>query len=81
LVRTGEQALKSKQVQKRWWAILLDNIRAALQAEKVEFNFETNPNRIFVYTQDIDKAMGALRHVFGVTSVSPVWTCHSRNSR
>lgn len=77
LVRTGEQALKSEQVQKRWWAILLDNMRAALQAENVEFNFETNPNRIFVYTTEIEKAIEALKHVFGITSVSPVWTCHS----
>jgi len=77
LVRTGEQALKSAQVQKRWWAILLDNIRATLQAEKIEFNFETNPNRIFVYTAEIDKAMEALKRVFGITSISPVWTCHS----
>jgi thiamine biosynthesis protein ThiI len=77
LVRTGEQALKSAQVQKRWWAILLDNIRATLQAENVEFTFETNPNRIFIYTQDIGKATDALKRVFGVTSISPVWTCHS----
>ncbi|MEM5814471.1 MAG: THUMP domain-containing protein [Candidatus Aenigmatarchaeota archaeon] len=77
LVRTGEQALKSKQVQKRWWAIFLNNIRAALQAAGVEFNFETNPSRVFVYTKETDKAIEALRHVFGVTSVSPVWTCHS----
>jgi len=77
LVRTGEQALKSEQVQKRWWAILLDNIRAALQSENVDFMFETNPNRIFVYTKDIGKAAEALKRVFGVTSISPVWTCHS----
>ena len=77
LVRTGEQALKSEQVQKRWWAILLDNIRAALQSENVEFTFETNPNRIFVYTQEIVKAEEALKRVFGITSISPVWTCHS----
>jgi thiamine biosynthesis protein ThiI len=77
LVRTGEQALKSKQVQKRWWAILLDNIRATLQADGIEFKFETNPNRIFVYTTEIEKAEKALGHVFGITSISPVWTCHS----
>jgi thiamine biosynthesis protein ThiI len=76
-VRTGEQALKSEQVQKRWWIILLDNIRATLKAENVEFHFETNPNRIFVYTEEIDKALEALKRVFGVTSISPVWTCHS----
>lgn len=77
LVRTGEQALKSKQVQRKWWRILLNNMRAGLQAEGVKFKFETNPNRIFVYTEDLEKAGGALKRVFGITSFSRAWTCFS----
>jgi len=75
LVRVGEQALKSEQVQRRWQGILLDNIRSSLK--DVVYKIETNPNRIFIYTTELEKATEVLRHIFGVTSVSPVWTCFS----
>lgn len=77
LVRVGEQALKSPQVQRRWWRILLDNMRAGLQAQNIEFRFETVPNRAFIYTKQLEKAGGALRRIFGITSFSPAWTCFS----
>ncbi len=75
LVRLGEIALKSPQVQNRMFAILLHNMRAAL--EGLEYNMETNPNRIFIYTKQIPEAIERARKVFGVTSVSPCWTCFS----
>jgi len=77
LVRVGEQALKSEQVQRRWQGILIDNIKSALKSADIVNNIETNPNRIFIYTQDLEKASEVLKHIFGITSISLVWTCFS----
>ncbi|MFZ3077392.1 MAG: THUMP domain-containing protein [Candidatus Aenigmatarchaeota archaeon] len=75
LVRLGEIALKSPQVQRRMFGMLLDNVKAALDG--IEYKMETNPNRIFIYTKQIDEAMERIKKIFGVTSVSPCWTCFS----
>ena len=77
LVRVGEQALKSEQVQKKWMAILLDNIRTELQMKKIKFSFEVNPNRVFIYSKERGKVKSVLKRVFGVTSYSECWKCHS----
>lgn len=77
LVRLGELALKSDQVQRKWFRILLENIHAGLKQEKIEYRLEVNPNRIFVFTRQIPEAIAVLRKVFGIVSVSPVWQCHS----
>ncbi|HLE07303.1 MAG TPA: THUMP domain-containing protein [archaeon] len=77
LVRMGELALKSDQVQRKWFNILLQNVNAGLKEEGIEYRIEVNPNRIFVFTKDIEKAIAVLRKVFGIVSVSPVWQCHS----
>jgi tRNA uracil 4-sulfurtransferase len=77
LVRVGEQALKSEQVQKKWMGILLDNIRATLQKKKIKFSFGLNPNRIFIYTTERRKVKLVLRKIFGITSFSECWKCHS----
>jgi len=74
-VRLGEIALKSPQVQRRMFGMLLGNMRAAL--EGLEYDMETNPNRIFIYTKRIDEAIERIKKIFGVTSVSPCWTCFS----
>lgn len=74
LVRVGEIALKSPQVQKKMFNILLDNIKSAL---KGKYKIEINPNRIFIYTKQIDKNIDVLKSIFGITSVSPCWTCFS----
>lgn len=75
LVRLGEIALKSPQVQRRMFGMLLDNMNAALDG--MEYSMETNPNRIFIYTKQIGEAIERAKKVFGVTSVSPAWTCFS----
>jgi len=74
LVRVGEIALKSPQVQKKFFKILLENIKATL---KVKHKIETEPNRIFIYAKDIKKAVNSLKRVFGITSLSPVYVCSS----
>lgn len=75
LVRLGEIALKSPQVQRRMFGILLNNMRLVL--EGFEYRMETNPNRIFIYTKQIREAAERLKKIFGVTSLSPAWTCFS----
>ena len=78
LLRMGEQALKSEQVQAKWDRILQENIRAALDAAGVKADLETNPNRVFVYTGQIDEAIKSLQKVFGITSMSPAWVTQSK---
>ena len=73
IVRLGEIALKSEQVREKWMKIQIKNIEAALAG--LQYKIEVNPNRIFIYTPEIKRAMEALRHVFGITSLSPAWTC------
>lgn len=74
LLRVGELALKSEQVQKKWFRILLENVEAGLK--NIEHKTETNPNRVFVYT-DSSKAEQNLKRIFGVVSLSECWVCHS----
>lgn len=78
LVRVGEAALKSEQVQARWFRILQENMKAALQAAGVKAELETNPNRVFVYTSQFAETMAALSMVFGITSMSPAWVTSSK---
>lgn len=74
LVRVGEIALKSPQVQRKFFNILLENIGFALEGKH---KIETERNRIFIYTKQLKRAMDALGKVFGITSVSPVYVCGS----
>jgi len=77
LVRLGELALKSDQVQRKWFRILLENIHTGLKEAGMEYRLEINPNRIFVFTKEIEKAVSVLRKVFGIVSLSVAWQCHS----
>ncbi len=77
LVRTGEIYLKSKQVQRRFVSILLNNIRTGLRDNKIKFRIELIPNRIYIYTKQIKKTIDVLKRIFGIVSISPVWICKS----
>ncbi len=77
LIRVGELALKSDQVQRKWFRILLENIHAGLKQAGIDYRLEVNPNRIFVFSQKIPEAISTLRKIFGIVSLSPVWQCHS----
>lgn len=77
LVRVGELALKSKQVQRKWFRILLENIKTGLKEKKIKFELRTNPNRIFIYTKATGKTQKVLKNIYGITSFSPVWRCYS----
>lgn len=72
LVRYAEMGLKSRQVRERFERMLVDNIMSMFVQEKIEAILEREEGRILVRTDDVDKAVDALRRVFGVASVSPV---------
>jgi thiamine biosynthesis protein ThiI len=70
LIRYGEIGTKSKRTRKRWERILMKNIQNALKSNNIEFSSISNPRgRIVVCTQN-ERALAALRNVFGISSVS-----------
>lgn len=77
LLRVGELALKSPPVQQRMFSVLIANVRTALAKAKIKYRIELGQNRIFVYTDKIEKAAATLQKIFGLTSLSPVWVCYS----
>ena len=72
LVRYAEMGLKSRAVRKRFENILIENMMSALAGESIEGIVSTEQGRVFVQTDQIDRAAKALSRVFGVSSVSPV---------
>lgn len=75
---SGELSLKSEQVRPKFFSILVRNVKKALDRENIKHKIETNPSRIFVYTNEIKKASKALIKVFGISSLSPSWSCVSK---
>ncbi len=74
---SGELSLKSEQVKPRFFSKLVSNVRKALDRKNIKHKIETNPSRIFVYTEDIKNALRSAIKVFGINSISPAWTCFS----
>lgn len=72
LVRYAEVGLKSRQVRDRFERMLVDNIMSMFVQEKIEAILEREGARILIRTDDVERAAGVLRRIFGVASVSPV---------
>ena len=72
LVRYAEMGLKSATVRKRFEKVLVDNIMAALAAERIEGLVESERGRIYVKTDRIEEAIRPVSRVFGVASLSGV---------
>ncbi len=70
LVRYAEMGLKSATVRKRFEKVLVDNIMAALAAERIEGLVESERGRIYVKTDRIEEAIRPVSRVFGVASLS-----------
>ena len=49
-------------------------VREKLEENNIKFNIETNPNRVFVFTEDIEKAILILKETKGIPSLSPAWS-------
>lgn len=77
LVRFGELALKSRYVRRQLRDRLVANIQDLFAAEGVECITEADEARVYVHTNDIDRARGILVRVFGIVSVSPAVEVHA----
>ena len=73
LVRFGEIGIKSKQTRRRMTKMLVEHIRSALDENQVSYSAIRNEySRIFVDTDEAEKAAEIVAKVFGVISTSPV---------
>lgn len=70
IVRYGELSLKSHSVRKRFTDKLIGNIQNALMDMRIEGYIEEERGRIYVFTDEPEKASEVIRNVFGVVSVS-----------
>jgi len=71
LVRYGEIGIKSRQVRLHFERVLVERIEEQLLRRKVESEVKRDWGRIFVRAGDVDAALDALAHTFGVVSASP----------
>ena len=69
IVRYGEIFLKSEPVRKMFEKRLLDDIRHRLKG--TDFRIKRKRHRIYVVTEEPEKAAALLTKVFGIVSVSP----------
>ncbi|MDE2546349.1 MAG: THUMP domain-containing protein, partial [Methanocorpusculum sp.] len=74
MVRIGELWLKSEQVKKQFMASLMHNIRAALDAESIEYKTEEYRGRVLIYG-DAERIASVVSRVFGIVDVSICTTC------
>ncbi|HLC51160.1 MAG TPA: THUMP domain-containing protein [archaeon] len=75
LLRVGEITLRSDWVYRSALDTLRGNLERALQGEKCRIVPEEK--RIFVYSENAQKAMPILKRIFGITSISPALACDS----
>jgi len=79
LVRYGEIAIKSNQTRRRLVNMLVQQIETALNEKDIPFEkIRTEFGRIFIETNEAEKAAEAAAGVFGVVSTSPVVEADSR---
>lgn len=71
LVRYAEVGLKSTGVRRYFEGLLIDNMLTALASHGLEALVTSEQGRIYVTSDQIDKAIPVVRRVFGVASVSP----------
>ncbi len=72
LVRYGELALKSPPVRREFEAMLRRNILDQFVRDGLAGRTRSDHGHLYVEADDADRALGVLRRVFGVTSVSVV---------
>jgi thiamine biosynthesis protein ThiI len=73
LIRFGEIGIKSKQTRRRMTQMLVEQIRSSLDENEISYSAIRNEfSRIFVDTNEAEKAAKTAARVFGVISTSPV---------
>jgi len=71
LVRYGEIGIKSRSVRAHFERKLVERIEEQLLRRKVESQTRKDWGRIFLRASDVEGALDALKHTFGIVSVSP----------
>ncbi|HJK02341.1 MAG TPA: tRNA 4-thiouridine(8) synthase ThiI [Methanocorpusculum sp.] len=74
MVRIGELWLKSEQVKKQFMVSLGYNIRAALNAENIEYKIKGYRDRVLIYGE-VERIATVVARVFGIVDVSICITC------
>jgi thiamine biosynthesis protein ThiI len=77
LVRYGELGLKSPKVKKRFQKRLMKNIEDAFLKRETQCITSMDWGRIYIHTDEDNKAEDILEKIFGVTSFSKVIECSS----
>ena len=75
LVRYGEIGIKSRAVRSQFERKLVERIEEQLVRRGVEAEVKRLQGRVLVRAADVDGALDALRHTFGVVSASPAVEC------
>ena len=75
LVRYGEIGIKTRSVRASFERRLIDRIEEQLVARNVEAEVARERGRVFVRAGDVEGALDALTHTFGVVSASPALEC------
>ncbi|HEX2022305.1 MAG TPA: THUMP domain-containing protein [Candidatus Thermoplasmatota archaeon] len=75
LVRYGEIGIKTRSVRAQFERRLVDRIEEQLVARGVEAEVQRGFGRLYVRAADVDGALDALAHTFGIVSASPAIEC------
>lgn len=75
LVRYGEIGIKSRQVRASFERRLVEAIEDQLVKRGVEAEVTRDWGRLFLRAVDVEKALDALTHTFGIVSASPAAEC------
>ena len=75
LVRYGEIGIKSRSVRVQFEKKLVERIEEQLVKRSVEAEVARQMSRIIVHAAEVEGALDALRHTFGVVSASPAVRC------
>ncbi len=73
LIAFGELFLKSENVKKLFQKRLVFNLSSFLKKEEIDFKIKSFRERIFIETEDIDKASEVVGRCFGIVWHSPVF--------
>ena len=71
IVRYGEIGLKARATRRQFEHTLVNNIKKALETEKISNEIKLKRGRIFVFTDNIEYTLSVLNKIFGITSISP----------
>jgi len=77
IIRYGEVGLKSKAVRRRFENALRRNIAERFILQKLECRIELDWGRVYLWTDETDKAAEILRKTFGIVSFSRAIECSS----